>query len=135
MNKLKGEITEITTFGEIMLVQITIANKLILNSVVIESHDTTTDLVVGNSVGVLFKETEVFIAKESSLAISIENQISCKIDAIKTGELFSQLDMKCEGFLIQSIITTRSMKQLGLQVSDNVIALIKTNEISLLFND
>ena len=90
---------------------------------------------MGNSVQVYFKETEVIIAKNENLNISIQNKILCTIKSIKHGEILSELELSFEEFTIKSLITTNACNTLNLKSGADVLALIKTNEVSLSPND
>jgi molybdopterin-binding protein len=84
---------------------------------------------------VYFKETEVIIAKNEPMNISIQNKILCNIEAIRNGEILSELHLSFGELKIKSLITTNACKTLNLKNGDAVLALIKTNEVSLSPND
>lgn len=136
MNVLPGEITEITTEEGISLVQIRL-ETLLFTSIVLDIPATSPYLVTGHSVSLLFKETEVIIAKPSVLAISVRNRIECRVKKIRTGKILCELTLVFAGALtgqeyeIRSIITRNACEELELKENDKIIALIKTNEVSL----
>jgi molybdopterin-binding protein len=134
MNILKGNITNIQGSESLSLVKITVGNT-IFTSIIIDTPESETHFKIGNTVNVYFKETEVIIAKNEPLNISIQNKILCKIDFIKQGEILSELHLSFREFNIKSLITTNAVKTLNLKNGDAVLALIKTNEVSLSPND
>lgn len=133
MNKLTGNITAIQTSNTLSLVKITVDNTF-FTAIVIDTPETLSYLKMGNSAKLFFKETEVIIAKTTDLNISVQNKLLCKISNINSGEILSEISLEFGNNTIQSIITTNACQQLNLQENDEVMALIKTNEISLAAN-
>jgi molybdate transport system regulatory protein len=130
MNTLTGTITAIQTHDDVSLVKV-ISNGIAFTAIVLDTPITTDYLTIGKNIRLLFKETEVIIAKDFDLNISVQNRIPCSIQQITSGVLLSQLNLSFGDVTIKSIITTNAVKQLGLKENDTVLALIKTNEISL----
>ena len=155
MNVVYGEITEILSEGELSLVRI-LANGQSFHSILIDTPATSTYLRNGHPVRLLFKETEVMIAKQDSLQISVRNQIRCRVAKITPGKLLCELTLDWPALPtdqtgltpsepgapfqsgdptahapLRSIITRTACEELDLKVNDPVIALIKTNEVSL----
>jgi molybdate transport system regulatory protein len=133
MNVLPGEIIGIDREEGISLVKIRL-ETLLFTSIVLDTPADSTYLV-GHPVNLLFKETEVIIARPP-ITISVRNRIECVIKKIKTGKLLSELTLVLAGmekdrYEIRSIITSESCRQLELKENDKIIALIKTNEVSL----
>lgn len=133
MNKLTGTINSMQTSNTLSLVKVSV-DKNIFTSIVIDTPETLSYLTVGNTINLFFKETEVIIAKKSELNISIQNKFLCKINHINNGEILSEISLEYGNNTIKSIITSIACKQLNLQVNDVVMALVKTNEISLSAN-
>ncbi len=134
MNILPGNITSIQGSESLSLVKIAVGNT-IFTSIIINTPESETYFKLGNSVQVYFKETEVIIAKNENLNISIQNKILCTIKSIKHGEILSELELSFEEFTIKSLITTNACNTLNLKSGADVLALIKTNEVSLSPND
>ncbi|MBV6484033.1 MAG: TOBE domain-containing protein [Bacteroidia bacterium] len=134
MNILNGKIVEIKQSGALLLVKIE-NNNTLFTSIIIEDSEQNKQLEIGKNVRFSFKETEVIISKTSELKISLQNQIHCKVTAIAIGELLAEIILNFNQQLITSLITANACNQLGLQVNDDVVALIKTNEINIRTND
>ena len=130
MNNLKGKITSIKSHENLSIVKIGIG-EYSFTTVVIETPETVDYLKIDNEIRVLFKETEVLICLKPCPKISLQNRIECKIHKISEGKLLSQINMQSSIGDISSIITTNAVDQLKLNVNDEVIAMIKTNEIML----
>jgi molybdate transport system regulatory protein len=133
MNTLTGEITAITTEHNISLVKV-LAGGQLFYSLILDTPDTSPWLKNGAAVRLIFKETEVMIALPTSppLQISVRNQLPCHITAIVSGTILCELTLAlAEGPQIKAIITRAACDALSLKENDPIIALIKTNEVSL----
>ncbi|HSD06587.1 TOBE domain-containing protein, partial [Flavobacterium sp.] len=80
---------------------------------------------------VLFKETEVILAKEISGKISLQNKIDCSVHSFEKGNLLCKIILAFGNYKIVSVITRNAFDQLEIQENDLITAMIKTNEISL----
>lgn len=131
MNKLIGTITNIQQSGAIMLADIEVYGQTV-SALVIHSNEQDEWLTVGNTVSVVFKETEVSIAKGLSGSISLRNRFKSIVDEVRKGALLSEVKLRFGLYSLTSVITTRSVESLELKVGDEVEALVKANEISLM---
>lgn len=134
MNTLTGNIIEICTEGSLSLVKI-VVHHFTLSSIIIDTPEQSEYLRVGKKVKVLFKETEVILAKEFSGKISVQNKIECRVTSFEKGTLLCKIALYINGDTITSIITRNAFEQLNINENDTVIAMIKTNEISLSAHD
>ncbi|HEY9169321.1 MAG TPA: TOBE domain-containing protein [Lutibacter sp.] len=134
MNILSGNITNIQGSDSLSLVKIEVGG-IIFTSIIINTPESDTYFKIGNAVKIYFKETELIIAKNEPLNISIQNKIPCTIIAMKIGEILTELHLRFGDMNIKSLITTNAIKTLNLKNGDAVLALIKTNEVSLSPND
>jgi molybdate transport system regulatory protein len=130
MNKILGTITEITTEGSLSLVKLKAQNS-ILTSIVIDTQETASYLKTGNEIKILFKETEVILAKEITGIISLQNKMECIVDSFEKGNLLCKIVLNFGANKITSVITRTAFDQLDIQENDEITAMIKTNEISL----
>ena len=137
MNTLQGTIASILTEGNLSLVKLHPENKPDdwVTSLVIETPATAAYLREDEKVNILFKETEVMIAKDSLGQISIQNRFRSTIKAIEKGKLLGKVILDYAGVEIISMITVNAVNTLQLQEGDVVLALVKTNEISIAPND
>lgn len=131
MNKLPGIITRIQQSGIIMLIDVKV-NETDFAALLIDSVASHEWLYVGAKVNLVFKETEVSLAKNLSGLISMRNRIKGNVTVIEKGELFSKVTLGFGEFPIVSAITTRSVDMMNLSVGNEVEALIKANEVSLM---
>jgi molybdate transport system regulatory protein len=134
MNRLRGKITGIESNGHISLVDVAVGADT-FSATLLESPQASPYLAVGNTVMVLFKETEVSLAKDLSGRISLRNRLRATVREIRRGEILSEVLLDYHGQTIASIITTRAVQRLELADGDKVEALIKANEVSLMEAD
>ena len=126
MNKLTGEITTVETEQNLALVRVKASGYGFYALMPAPPQW----LKPGAKVNILFKETEVIIAIPP-INTSVRNQLPCEIAKIKTGAILCELTLNIENETITSIITRAACEALDLKEKMPVLALIKTNEISL----
>ena len=131
MNKLTGTISQIQQSGAILLVDIDVDGHG-FSAMLIESATQLEWLQTGKIINLIFKETEVSLAKNLSGMISMRNRMKCTILHIECGELLSKVSLQFQKYVITSAITTRSVDSLDLKIGDEVEALVKANEVSLM---
>jgi len=131
MNSFPGHITDIKTYGNMSIVYVEVDNQIELISVVIDTPQTASYLIKGNKVNVLFKEMEVAISTQKGLDVSIENKIPGIITNIEIGVLMSRLILETSIGEVVAIISSLSVKQLGLVDKMKVKIMVKLNEIIL----
>jgi molybdopterin-binding protein len=129
MNKLTGHIIKQSKVDDLCLLEIDV-DSVVLKSIIIEEQ-LESFYRLGDCVNLLFNETEVILTKNSSIEISLQNRLICKVESIEQGQLLSVVKMKFNTVFISSIITTNSLERLNINVEDEVLAMIKTNEIML----
>jgi molybdopterin-binding protein len=137
MNTLKGIIEDIATEGNLSLVKINpgIKSGDVITAIVIDTPETAAYLRNGNRVNAVFKETEVIIAKHFSGQISVRNRFLCTIKSVEKGKLLARITLDYAGIEMISIITLNAANSLELTAGDEVTALVKTNEISIVPHD
>ncbi|NJM17145.1 MAG: TOBE domain-containing protein [Bacteroidales bacterium] len=130
MNKLTGIITQIQQSGAILLVDIDVDGQG-FSALLIESATQPQWLQKGNTVDLVFKETEVSLAKHLAGIISLRNRMMCKVLQVERGELLSKITLQFQEHNIVSAVTTRAVDSLEITFGDEIEALVKANEISL----
>ncbi|MBC7548233.1 MAG: TOBE domain-containing protein [Polaromonas sp.] len=64
-------------------------------------------------------------------AINVCNQFRGKVKEIIRGDVVSESDMETAWGIVTSVNTTRSVDQLELAVGSDVVALVKSTEVSI----
>lgn len=131
MNKLNGKIAAIDCNSHMSLVDVTVGGD-VFAATLLETPQTAEYLRVGTDVTLLFKETEVSLAKNLSGLISLRNRFPVTICSIERGDILSAVRLDYAGRALTSVITTRGVDRLQLAVGDVAEALIKANEIALM---
>ncbi len=131
MNRIEVIIKQVMHSGGIIMVDME-AGSLILTALLIDAPNHPGWLIPDNKIYAVFKETEVSIARDFSGKISLRNKIPCRVRMVEKGELLSIVHLAFMDIQIQSAITTRSVEMLDLKTGDEVTAMIKANEITLM---
>ena len=64
-------------------------------------------------------------------AVNARNQFSGRVVEIIRGPVLSEVDVETAAGIVTSVITTRSVKELDLQVGTEVLAFVKATEVSV----
>jgi molybdopterin-binding protein len=64
-------------------------------------------------------------------SINARNQFKGIVKEIIFGPVVSEVDVETPYGIVTSVITTRSVRDLGLQIGSEVIALVKSTEVSI----
>ncbi|MBA2964382.1 MULTISPECIES: TOBE domain-containing protein [Ramlibacter] len=64
-------------------------------------------------------------------AINVRNQFKGQIKEILRGDVLSEVDVQTPWGVVTSVITTRSIDELQLKVGSDVVALVKSTEVSI----
>jgi len=64
-------------------------------------------------------------------AINVRNQFKGKVREIVRGDAVSEVDVDTPAGIVTSVITTRSVDELGLKPGVEVVALVKSTEVSI----
>ena len=131
MNRLKGTITAIDSAVDISLVTVTALGDS-FSALVIDTPETASYLHPGQEIRMIFKETEMAIGKNLSGGLSLRNRFAATITSLDPGKILTSVNLNYKGQSLCAIITTRSARELNLQVGEAVVGLVKSNEISLM---
>lgn len=88
------------------------------SALLIESAFRPDWLQVGNTIDLVFKETEVSLAKNLQGQISMRNRMKCVVREIERGDLLSKIKLSFINSLISSAITTRAVDSLKLEIDE-----------------
>ncbi len=96
------------------------------------SLDLSDNIRVGSRVELIANPSHVAIAKDFNGLLSYSNQLNAKIVSLENGKLLSSIKLLVGEVILESIITFNSSKKMNLKVGDEVKALIKASELSIL---
>ncbi len=131
MNKLSGKIKQIKNSEYLSEVTIALENNAIFNVFLVETPQTASYLQLEQKINLLFKETEVIISKNLTPDISIQNQLKAEIIEIKPGKILSEIILKSHVGEIKSLLGSTLLQQMNFAKSQEVLILVKANEIML----
>lgn len=127
MNYINARVTAIDAFEGVSLVSFEVqGEKLTMISLELDSS-----LEIGSEVILGVKATTISLAKEKNSMLSISNQLRARIESIKHGKLLSSIKLSFADTMIESVITKDSALRLGLQSEDEIIALLKASDLSI----
>lgn len=110
---------------------IALENNAMFNVFLVETPQTASYLQPEQKINLLFKETEVIISKNLTPDISIQNQLKAEIIEIKPGKILSEIILKSHVGEIKSLLGSTLLQQMNFAESQEVLILVKANEIML----
>ncbi|MFF3406275.1 molybdopterin-binding protein [Streptomyces sp. NPDC002742] len=130
-NQLPGTVTSVTP-GEVMAtVKVRLdAGQEITAAVTLEAVQEL-GLTSGSTVRALIKSTEVSLATGRVTGLSIRNQLPGTVTDVASGGAMARVKVQVEGGELTSAITKDAVSELGLSAGSEVVALIKSTEVSL----
>jgi molybdate transport system regulatory protein len=129
MNRLPGLIAAVEACGSIALVDVMVGERRYTATLLGAEEAPAWEL--GVPVALLFKETEVALAKNLSGLISLRNRMKGAVTALERGQILSKVKLDVNGHAISSVITTRSFDMLQLAIGDEIEGLVKANEMTI----
>ncbi|WP_328672003.1 TOBE domain-containing protein [Streptomyces sp. NBC_00328] len=130
-NQLPGTVTSVTP-GEVMAtVKVRLdAGQEITAAVTLEAVQEL-GLAPGSAVRALVKSTEVSLATGPVDGLSIRNQLPGTVTDVASGGAMARVKVRVAGGELTSAITGDAVSDLGLAAGSEVVALIKSTEVSL----
>jgi molybdopterin-binding protein len=65
------------------------------------------------------------------MALSARNQLPGTVEDVQTGDIVAQVTVKVGDNLIESVITRKSVEELGLKKGDRVKVVVKSTEVMI----
>ena len=130
MNRLAGRIAAVEVAGSIALVDVAVGARR-FTATLIGAGEEVAAWHEAMPVTLLFKETEVSLARNLSGLISMRNRLPGRVTAIERGRLLTRVCFETDGHPLAAVITTRSCDMLQLAVGTEVEGLVKANEMSI----
>ncbi len=131
MNKLQGKIVAINQSNLLTKIEIK-CHDVSFTSFAIDFNNNNNK--IGSDIAILFKESEVGIAKNFSGEISFENRFACKVQNIQIDKFLTQITLSFFKQSINSIISSTSARCMNLKIGDTVMAFVQSIEIILMDN-
>ena len=131
MNKLKGTIIDIQSSDNISIVYADVDGD-VFSSIILEGKKSPPNYKVKDRVTLLFKETEVGLAKDLTGMISLRNRFKAVIKKIEKGPILAKVTLNYKSNIIESVISAQSAVGMKLKDAEEVEWLVKTNEVTLM---
>ena len=65
------------------------------------------------------------------IAVNVRNQLRGIVKTIVWGDVVSEIEVETSAGIVTSVITTRSIKELKLEIGSEVLALVKATDVSI----
>lgn len=127
MNIIDAIITDIKKYENISAVYFD-ANGVTISMVALELDPR---LTIGTKVQLKAKATNIALAKDINAQISIANQLEAVVEDVVNGEILCSVRLSIKDTVMESIITQKSAASMNIKAGDRLIALIKSNDISI----
>jgi len=127
MSKIKAIITRIDSVESLNIVTFDFYGTMLK----MMSLDLSKEIGVGRKVTLAVKPSHIAIAKEFSGMVSYSNQLKATIHSCDNGKLLSSIKLRIEDVMMESIITLESVLKMDLKAGDEVTAMIKASELSI----
>ncbi|KOV57031.1 TOBE domain-containing protein [Streptomyces sp. MMG1121] len=130
-NQLPGTVTAVSPGEAMATVKLRLDGGQDLTAAITLEAARDLGLTEGTSVRALVKSTEVSLATAPVARVSIRNQLPGTVTDLATGAAMATVKIAIRGGELTSAITKESATDLGLTAGSEVIALIKSTEVSL----
>ena len=131
MNTLPGHIAAIEIHGSIAIIDVAVGGNF-FTATLLGNAEQLVAWKIGQPARLLFKETEVALAKNLTGQISMRNRMPGTVIALEVGQVLTRVVFEMQGVHINSVITSRSARGLQIALGDAVEGLVKSNEMSVL---
>ena len=130
-NQLAGTVSTVTP-GEVMAtVKVRLSGGQEITAAITLQSVRELGIAEGSAVHALVKSTEVSLATREVAGVSIRNQLPGRVTDVTTGDAMASVKVTVPGGELTSAITKEAVIDLGLVTGSNVVALIKSTEVSL----
>lgn len=127
MNRIAATLTDLQTDPGVCLLSASAHGQAFFAMLVGDAPP----LAAGDAVTLVFKETEVAIARNLHGEISLRNRIPGVIAGIEPGRLLSRVAIPFGEQTIYAVVTTGSVERLQLQAGVAIEWLVKANEMGV----
>ena len=128
MNYIEAKVTNIQGVEHLNIISFE-ASKQTLSMLSLELNDA---IKVGSTVRLGVKATNIFLSKEMQVNLSIDTQLKVKIKTLNFGELLCSVSFDFAGETLESIITKEVALKMNLSPEDEILALIKSTDLSVI---
>ena len=128
MSRIVASIIDIKKSGALNLIEFNLKDK----SLFMITLELNSDIKIGRRVKLIIKPFSIVLAKDFSGEISYINRLDVNIKSIEVGEILTNIELDSYNSILEATITTDSFYSMGLKEGDNILALIRATDISIL---
>ncbi|MFG2503786.1 molybdopterin-binding protein [Streptomyces sp. NPDC048441] len=130
-NQLPGTVTSVKEGAVMAIVKLELVEGQEMTAAVTADAVKELGIATGSQVRALVKSTEVALATGPVSGLSIRNRLRGTVTGITAGGAMAGVRVAVDGAELTSAITAESAAELGLATGSQVVALIKSTEVSL----
>ncbi|SMC58501.1 TOBE domain-containing protein [Kibdelosporangium aridum] len=130
-NKLTGTVSAVQSGEVIATVKTRLTGGQEITAAITREAVDELGLTNGTQVNALIKSTEVALSTQPVPGISIRNQLRGEVTSVTTGAAMATVKISVDGGELTAAITRDAVNELGLAAGAQVVALIKSTEVSL----
>ena len=127
MSMINASITEIQSVDSLNIVSFDFSGTPLK----MMSLDLNEEMQVGREVTLNVKPFHITIVKDFYGDISYSNRLDAVVKSCENGELLSSVKLLVNGVIFESIITKELALEMELKAGDNVLVMIKANDLSI----
>ncbi len=127
MSMINATITEIQSVDSLNIVSFDFFGATLK----MMSLDLNVEMQVGREVTLNVKPFHITIVKDFYGDISYSNRLDAVVKSCENGELLSSVKLLVNGVIFESIITKELALEMKLKAGDNVLVMIKANDLSI----
>jgi len=127
MSMINASITEIQSVDSLNIVSF----DFLGTPLKMMSLDLSDEMQVGREVILNVKPFHITIVKDFYGDISYSNRLDAVVKSCENGELLSSVKLSVNGVIFESIITKELALEMELKEGDNVLVMIKANDLSI----
>ncbi|MEV7439986.1 TOBE domain-containing protein [Streptomyces sp. NPDC091204] len=130
-NQIAGTVLAVTVGEAMATVKVRLDGGQEITAAITADAVKDLGLTTGSGVKALVKATEVALATGPVENISIRNQLTGTVSDVATGPAMAAVKVNVNGGHLTAAVTADAVDALGLSAGSQVVALIKSTEISL----
>ncbi|MFD9373410.1 molybdopterin-binding protein [Streptomyces sp. NPDC060020] len=130
-NQIAGTVIAVTVGEAMATVKVRLDGGQEITAAITADAVKDLGLTTGSGVKALVKATEVALATGPVENISIRNQLTGTVSDVATGPAMAAVKVNVNGGHLTAAVTADAVDALGLSAGSQVVALIKSTEISL----
>jgi len=128
MNYIAASISAIQSVDNINVVSFRAGNETLK----MMSLELDGSLQIGTRVRLGAKSSNVSLSKTFNAELSISNQLPSHVVSLEIGKLLCRVKIRFQDTELESLITKDSALRMNLQKNDEILALIKSSELSIM---